>query len=227
MLQAADDDDVTKASRSPGRHEDAQHSLLNGMAGCGPGQGLRRWNIKLLPQLLVGVTRFPAGLFSGKVSGMASALSKVLIVALAGLAIAVANTAAAQSKKGRVERSFGFAPSVPNIMLDVDEHGTPIIMRDSHTRPTTSESEDRKRKRAERPRRIPRGSSAYVAPTPLPNTSRSSGIVAPPPVTTYNPPPINNPSERINQLNQSFQFNQGLGNNPTNRDAYIRYNLNR
>ena len=31
----------------------------------------------------------------------------------------------------------------------------------------------------------------------------------------------------INQLNQSFPLNGGLGNNPTNRDAYIRYNLNR
>jgi hypothetical protein len=43
----------------------------------------------------------------------------------------------------------------------------------------------------------------------------------------YIPPPVNNPSERINQLNQSFPLNGGLGNNPTNRDAYIRHNLNR
>jgi hypothetical protein len=158
---------------------------------------------------------------------MASPLSKIFIVALAGFAVAVADTAAAQRKKERVERSFGFAPSVPNIILDVDENGTPIIMRDSHARPKKPESEDRKSERAERPRRIPRGSSAYVPPIALPNASRSSGIVAPPPVTPYNPPPINNPSERINQLNQSFQFNQGLGNNPTDRDAYIRHNLNR
>jgi hypothetical protein len=31
------------------------------------------------------------------------------------------------------------------------------------------------------------------------------------------------PSERINQLNQSFPLDRGLGNNPTDRDAYIRY----
>jgi len=158
---------------------------------------------------------------------MASLLSKVFIVALAGFAVAVADTAVAQPKKARVERAYGFAPSVPNIMVDEDEHGTPIIMRDSHARPKKPQSEDRKSKSAERPRKIPRGSSAYVSPIPLPNTSRSSGIVAPPAVTPYNPPPVNNPSERINQLNQSFQFNRGLGNNPTDRDSYIRYNLTR
>jgi hypothetical protein len=111
-------------------------------------------------------------------------------------------------------------------MVDVDENGIPIIMKDSRSRPK-SEREERPSQRAERPRKIPRGSSAYVPPIPLPDTGRSSGIVAPPPVTTYNPPPINNPSERINQLNQSFPLNRGLGNNPTGRDAYIRYNLNR
>jgi hypothetical protein len=43
----------------------------------------------------------------------------------------------------------------------------------------------------------------------------------------YNPPPVSNPSERIGQFNQSFQFNKGLGNNPTDRDSYLRYNFNR
>jgi hypothetical protein len=48
-----------------------------------------------------------------------------------------------------------------------------------------------------------------------------------PAVTPYVPPPIRPPSEQINQLNQSFPFNAGVGNNPTDRDAYIRYNLTR
>ncbi len=126
-----------------------------------------------------------------------------------------------------MERPLEFAPSVPSIMVDVDENGTPIIMKNSHARPKKSESEDRPVKRAERLRTVPRGSSAYVEPIPLPNTARSSGIVAPPPVTPYNPPPINNPSARINQYNQSFPLNGGLGNNPTDRDAYVRYHLNR
>jgi hypothetical protein len=103
----------------------------------------------------------------------------------------------------------------------------PIITKDPRAGAKTPESEDGASKRAERRRKIPRGSSAYVEPIPLPNTSRASGIVAPPPITPYNPPPINNPSERINQLNHSFPLNRRLGNNPTDRDAYIRYNLNR
>src|SRR5262249_59811778 len=115
-----------------------------------------------------------------------------LAVALAILAVGVADTASAQPKKERVESAFGFAPCVPSIMVDVDEHGNPIIMKDSRSRAKKPESEDGQNKRAERPRKIPRGSSAYVAPAPLPNTARSSGIVSPP-VTPYNPPPINNP----------------------------------
>jgi hypothetical protein len=111
-------------------------------------------------------------------------------------------------------------------MIDVDEHGTPTIMKDSHARPKTLKSEDPKSNRAERLRTTPRGNSVHVPPIVLPNPGRSSGIVAPPPVTPYSPPPVNNLSERINQLDQSFEFNRGLGNNPTDRDAYIRYNLN-
>jgi len=145
-----------------------------------------------------------------------------IAAAVTALTLSVADTAWAQ-------RALEFAPSVPNIMVDVDGNGTPIIMKGLRSRPKKPESEDvdRPSKQVERPRMAPRGSSAYVAPTPLPNTARSSGIAAPPPVTPYNPPAINNPSERINQLNQSFPLNGGLGNNPTNRDAYIRYNLNR
>ena len=56
---------------------------------------------------------------------------------------------------------------------------------------------------------------------------RTPLLVQPPAVAPYNPPPISNPSERVMQLNQSFPLNAGLGNNPTNRDGYVRYNFNR
>ena len=141
--------------------------------------------------------------------------------------VGVGDTASAQPKKERVERSIKHAPSVPSIMMDVDDKGIPIITKDAPARAKRPESENGASKRAQRPRKIPRGSSAYVEPIPLPNTSRASGIVAPPSVTPFNPPPINNPSEQINQLNHSFPLDRGLGNNPTERDAYIRYNLNR
>jgi hypothetical protein len=45
-------------------------------------------------------------------------------------------------------------------------------------------------------------------------------------VAPYSPPAINSPSDSIMQSNQSFQLNEGLGNNPTNRDAYVREHLN-
>jgi hypothetical protein len=147
---------------------------------------------------------------------MSSSWSKILIGALAMFAVGVGDTASAQR-----------ASSVPSIMVDVDEKGVPIIIKEPRARAKGPESEDGASKRAERPRKTRRGSSAYVEPIPLPNTSRASGIVAPPSVTPYNPPPISNPSERINQLNHSFPLNRGLGNNPTDRDAYIRYNLTR
>ena len=77
---------------------------------------------------------------------------------------------------------------------------------------------------APRRRAVNRGSGGPYAParlTPpsLPLAQQSTGV--------YIPPPVSNPSAQINQLNQSFQFNRGLGNNPTGRDSFIRYNLTR
>jgi hypothetical protein len=60
---------------------------------------------------------------------------------------------------------------------------------------------------------------AHLTPPSLPLAQQSTGV--------YIPPPVSNPSAQINQLNQSFQFNRGLGNNPTDRDSFIRYNLTR
>ena len=78
--------------------------------------------------------------------------------------------------------------------------------------------------RAERPRVTARGSGGPYIAAPLRTPSLT---LTQPSAGPYIPPPINNPSERINQLNQSFPLNGGLGNNPTNRDDYIRYNLTR
>jgi hypothetical protein len=146
---------------------------------------------------------------------MGSFWSRALIAALIPVAV------------GQIDNALAQVYGVPNIVVDVDANGTPIIMKDSESPPKKLERQDQQSKQAERPRRIPRGSSAYVAPIPLPRTGRESGIGALPPVAPYIPPPINNPSERINQLNHSFPVNRGLGLNPTDRDQYIRYNLTR
>jgi hypothetical protein len=128
----------------------------------------------------------------------------------------------ARSKKHRlVEPS-----SVPSIM--VDETGTPVIMQGLKRPKRAIQDRRYANKQAERRVNIPRGSATFIPPVAsgggLPRTP--SLAVQPPAVAPYNPPPINNPSERVMQYNQSFPLNRGLGNNPTDRDAYVRYHLN-
>jgi hypothetical protein len=148
-----------------------------------------------------------------------SAPSRIVTLALAVLVLGTAATASARPKKQSAERT-----TTPATMCD----GTPIIMQgmECSRRPARGEQHEQSQpaQRAERPRLTARGSSgAYIAPVQrAPSLTLSQPSAGP-----YIPPPVNNPSERINQLNQSFPLNGGLGNNPTNRDAYIRYNFNR
>ena len=149
---------------------------------------------------------------------MSVPLSRTVTLAVAILVLGAAATASAAPKKTGAERTTTSAT-----MCD---DGTPIIMQglDCPRRPARGEQQEQPTQRAERPRVTPRGSSGrYIAsPQPTPSLTLTQPSVGP-----YIPPPVNNPSERINQLNQSFPLNRGLGNNPTDRDSYIRYNLNR
>jgi hypothetical protein len=152
-------------------------------------------------------------------AGMSVPLARMVALVCAVLVLGTAATASARPKKQSVERTTTSATTCD---------GTPIIMQgmDCSRRPARAEEQEQKQptQRAERPRLTVRGSSGrYVAPVQrAPSLTLSQPSAGP-----YIPPPVNNPSERINQLNQSFPLNGGLGNNPTNRDAYIRYNLNR
>jgi hypothetical protein len=60
----------------------------------------------------------------------------------------------------------------------------------------------------------------------VPAPSVPSAIVSQPSVGVYKPPPINSFSDRVTQCQHSFPLNAGLGNNPTNRDFYVRYCAN-
>jgi hypothetical protein len=100
---------------------------------------------------------------------------------------------------------------------------SPGINSDERATPATKRMEQRT-KRAQRPRLTARGSGGSYAPARL---STPSLPLSQPSAGVYIPPPVNNPSAQINQLNHSFPLNGGLGLNPTNRDAYIRYNLTR
>jgi hypothetical protein len=121
----------------------------------------------------------------------------------------------------------GFGPKLA-LAQSTDPFAVPSIMVEEPQTPKQSKraNQDRQptKKQAERPVRIPRGSAGLVPPAQLPRTPL---LGQPRTVAPYNPPPISNPSERITQFNHSFPLNGGLGNNPTDRDAYIRYNFNR
>jgi hypothetical protein len=148
-------------------------------------------------------------------TSMSLLLSRMVAFVFAVVLLGTAATASARPKKHSPERT-----STAITMCD----GTPIIMQgiDCKKRPTGGE--EQATKRAVRPRVTARGSGGPYAPARLstPSLALPQQSAAP-----YIPPPINNPSGQINQLNQSFPLNRGLGNNPTDRDGYIRYNLTR
>jgi hypothetical protein len=116
-------------------------------------------------------------------------------------------------KKHPVERP-------PQPALIQEEHGTPIIMQGLEWPKRPARTEDQPKERAERPRTIPRGGSTYMPPVPAPGVP--SAIAPQPSMGVYKPPPINSFSDRVTQCRHSFPLNAGLGNNPTNRDFYVR-----
>lgn len=72
-------------------------------------------------------------------------------------------------------------------------------------------------KKAAKP--VPRG-SGYVPNMTLPRSEPAR--VAPPTVDVYRPPPINTYSDRVRNCIHSYPLNAGIGNNPTDQNAYIR-----
>jgi hypothetical protein len=148
---------------------------------------------------------------------MSAPLSRILTLTCAVLVLGANATASARPKKQSTQAQTS------TTMCD----GTPVIMAGMECSRRPARAEAQQEPAAERPERsrlTPRGSSGrYVAPVQrAPSLTLSQPSTGP-----YIPPPVANPSERINQLNQSFPLNGGLGLNPSDRDSYIRYNLNR
>jgi hypothetical protein len=159
---------------------------------------------------------------------MSVSLSRMVGFAVAVLLLGADATASARPKRHP-------AAQRPSAQV-TDCGGTPIIMQGMGCpqRPARGAEQvgeqvgeqtgEQAPKGAERRRVTTRGSSGPYVPsvqrTPSLALPQQSGSV-------YTPPPIANPSERIKQLNESFPLNGGLGLNPSNRDEYIRYNLNR
>jgi hypothetical protein len=157
---------------------------------------------------------------------MSMPLPRMVALALAVLILGTAASASARPKKHSVRQSVERTSTITSC------DGTPIIMQGLECKKGTARVEEQRptgeeeqaTKRPARPRVTRRGSGGIYAPAVLspPSLGLPQQSAAP-----YIPPAVSNPSAQINQLNQSFPLNGGLGNNPTNRDAYIRYNLTR
>ena len=162
---------------------------------------------------------------SAYVHDMSVSLSRMVGFTVAVLVLGADATASARPKRHP-------AAQRPAAQVTTNCDGTPIIMQGMPCRQlparaaeqATEQTGEQPPKGAERRRLTTRGSGGPYVPsvqrTPSVGLSQPSGSV-------YTPPAIANPSERIKDLNSSFPLNGGLGLNPSNRDEYIRYNLNR
>ena len=161
---------------------------------------------------------------SAYLCNMSVPVSKIVGLAVAVLLLGADATASARPKRHPVAQR-------PPAQVTTN-CGTPIIMqgRPCRQRPAraaeqaTEQTGEQAPKGAERRRLTTRGSGGPYVPsvqrTPSLSLQQPSGSV-------YTPPAIANSSERIKDLNSSFPLNGGLGLNPSNRDEYLRYNLNR
>ena len=160
--------------------------------------------------------------------GMRTSLSAIVALACAALVLGAAATASARPKKS------SDAPAARSTEMCIDNAiivQSPDCVRPSartlQPQPVTDrapEEQPQPTERAQRRRVTTRGSSGAYAPAPLPAPSLN---LPPSSQGVYIPPPVANPSAQINQLNQSFQFNRGIGNNPMDRDSFIRQNMTR
>ena len=157
---------------------------------------------------------------------MSVPVSRIVGLAVAVLVLGMDATASARPKKHHA------AQRPPAAQVTTDCRGTPIIMQGMGcperpargAEPATEQTGEQPPKGTERRRLTTRGSGGPY----IPSVQRTPSIgLSQPAGSVYTPPQIANPSERIKDLNSSFPLNGGLGLNPSNRDDYIRYNLNR
>jgi hypothetical protein len=148
---------------------------------------------------------------------MQAPFMKVLTIGFAAvLALGTADAASAKHKKAHraVHRD------VTSTSIPVDRDGTPIIMQ-GYGAPVTDRKVEPPRQKTERAVKIPRGSSTYIPPpNPSPYANPPPPLTKPPGV--YTPPPINSYSDRVTNCIHSYPLNKGIGNNPTDQQAYVR-----
>ena len=165
---------------------------------------------------------------------------KILTVALAALmALGTFDTASARKKKARTtpQPTAGESSSryIPGQLVPVDRDGTPIIMQGYRSpsmmrRNKGLDELQEPTRRADRPIRIPRGSSTYIPP---PNPSPYSSVNSNPPAALtqpapapYQPTPITTFSDKVNSAIQAYPLQKGIGNNPIDQQQFIRQRVN-
>ena len=173
--------------------------------------------------------------FPGAYVILMPAPTKILTVTLATLMVlGTVDSALARKKKVRANpqptASENWLRHVPGQLVPVDRDGTPIIMQGYRSSARTLDDKEPKEpkepmQRADRPIKIPRGSSTYIPPpNPSPYSSNSppAAALTQPAPAPYQPPKINTFSDRVTNCIHSYPLNKGIGNNPTDQQAYIR-----
>jgi len=163
---------------------------------------------------------------------------RILTLALAALMVlGTLDVAAARKKKVRANpqptASENRLRHVPGQLVPVDRDGTPIIMQGYRSpammRGGPSSAEPEPTQRADRPVKIPRGSSTYIpppSPSPYSVNSPPAAALTQPAPQPYKPPPITTFSDRVNSAIQAYPLEKGLGNNPIDQQQFIRQRLN-
>jgi hypothetical protein len=159
--------------------------------------------------------------------------TKILTLVLAAVMVVGTLDAAAarQKKKHRIARpAVTQTDRVPGTLVPVDRDGTPIIMQGYRSpRMMRDAGQSEPRQRADRPVKIPRGSSTYIPPVnPSPysiNSPPAAALTQPAPAP-YQPPPITTFSDRVNNAIQAYPLQKGIGNNPIDQQEFIRQRLN-
>jgi hypothetical protein len=160
---------------------------------------------------------------------------KILTVALAALMmLGTLDSASARKKKVRATpqatASEKWLRHVPGQLVPVDRDGTPIIMQGYRSpsmmrRDKEPNELQQPMQRADRPIHIPRGSSTYIPP-PSPSPYASSNPPLTQPTQPYQPPPITTFSDKVNNAIQAYPLQNGIGNNPTDQQQFIRQRVN-
>jgi hypothetical protein len=162
--------------------------------------------------------------------------AKILTLALAALMVlGTLDAASARKKKVRAKpqptASENWLRQAPGQLVPVDRDGTPIIMQGYRSPAMRRDDTEPKEpmQRADRPIKIPRGSSTYIpppSPSPYSVNSPPAAALTQPAPQPYKPPPITTFSDRVNSAIQAYPLEKGIGNNPIDQQQFIRQRLN-